>query len=136
MLIGIAVVAGLVALCLLLSKAFFDKLQIGEGAENLFIASIQIAIALAAYVFLFRSYEKRQIKELNTRAFPRNAFFGFVAGFVLQSLSILVIYIAGGYSITKLNPVSFLLPAFTSAIVAGFVAEILIRGIIFRLVEE
>jgi membrane protease YdiL (CAAX protease family) len=48
----------------------------------------------------------------------------------------LVLYIARGYSVIKVNPLSFLLPGFSAALIAGFVAEIIIRGIIFRLIEE
>jgi membrane protease YdiL (CAAX protease family) len=48
----------------------------------------------------------------------------------------LVIYFAGNYKITHLNPFSFLLPSFFTALTAGFVAEILIRGIFFRLAKE
>ena len=61
---------------------------------------------------------------------------GFVTGFILQSLFILVIYLAGDYSINHVNPFSFLLPSFATALTAGFVGEIVIRGIFFRLTEE
>ena len=61
---------------------------------------------------------------------------GFATGLLLQSFFILVIYVAGGYSVISINPFSFLVPAFATAFTAGFVSEILIRGIFFRLIEE
>lgn len=54
----------------------------------------------------------------------------------MQSLFILVIYIAGSYSVSQTNPASFLILAFTTAFTAGFVAEILILGVLFRLTEK
>ncbi|MES1225921.1 MAG: CPBP family intramembrane glutamic endopeptidase, partial [Bacteroidota bacterium] len=51
-------------------------------------------------------------------------------------LFILIIYIAAHYSIVSINPVSFLLPGFISALVAGVVMEILLRGILFRITEQ
>ena len=66
----------------------------------------------------------------------RGAFIGFLTGMILQSLFILIIYLAGGYHITGINPVKSMVPAFTTALTAGFVAEIILRGIIFRITEE
>jgi len=93
-------------------------------------------MALLSYILLFRFYEKRTITELSLKGFWKNAVIGFLTGFILQSLLILIIYMTGGYSIIRVNPISFLLPAFTTALTAGFVAEIIIRGVIFRLTEE
>lgn len=93
-------------------------------------------MAVLGYVVLFRFYEQRQIKELSLASFWKNALAGFFAGLILQSLLIFVLYLAGGYSIVHVNPASFLLPACSTALTAGFVAEILIRGIAFRLTEE
>jgi membrane protease YdiL (CAAX protease family) len=85
---------------------------------------------------LFKHYEERKIKELSASTLLKNAFVGFFMGLILQSVFILVIYLAGGYTVTQVNPVSFLLTAFAYALTAGFVAEILLRGILFRLTEE
>jgi len=61
---------------------------------------------------------------------------GFVTGLILQSAFILIIYLTGNYSVIMVNAVSFLLPSFSTALTAGFVAAILIRGFFFRLTEE
>jgi len=134
--IGIAVVGGSVALGELVSKSLLDKIQMPDELKNGITGIMDVSMALLSYILLFKLYEKRKIKELSLTAFLKNAVIGFLTGLILQSLLILVIYIAGGYSIIHVNPVSFLLPAFIVALTAGFVAEILIRGIIFRLTEE
>ena len=135
--IGILVVGGSVAVFgEWTSRALLDKTQLTNELKNVIVGIIGVSVALLSYILLFRFYEKRQIGELSLAAFGKNALTGFLAGLILQSLVILVIYLAHGYSIIRVNPVSFLVPAFTSALTAGFVAEILIRGIIFRLTEE
>jgi uncharacterized protein len=136
MIIGILVVGGSVALIENIGRYFLDLTQLPGELKNSLIGITDAFIALISYVLLFRFYEKRQIKELSWAGFSKNSLFGFLAGLILQSLIILVIYLAGGYSILYANPVSFFLPAFIFALTAGFVAEILIRGIIFRLTEE
>jgi membrane protease YdiL (CAAX protease family) len=134
--IGLLVVGGSVVLAEGAGRSLLDKTQITGELQNAVVGMTDVAIALLSYVLLFRFYEKRKIKELSLATFWENAFSGFLAGLILQSLVILVIYLAGGYYIIRINPVSFLIPAFTASIIAGFVAEILIRGIIFRLTEE
>jgi len=81
-------------------------------------------------------YEKRQIKELRASTFGKNAVIGCVSGLLLQSLFIIVIYLAGTYSVVRVNPVSTLVVSFAFALSAGFVAEILLLGVSFRLIEE
>jgi len=123
--LSVLVVAGSVALGEWISRSLLDKIQIQDDFKNLITAIIDVLMALLSYILLFRSYEKRNITELSFESSLKNSVIGFLAGFILQSLLILVIYIAGGYSITRVNPVSFLLPACTTALSAGFVAEII-----------
>ena len=103
---------------------------------KLIVAIAESAFALLAYTFLFRVYEKRKISELSTNAFWKNAVIGYATGFVLQSIFILIIYLRGNYSVIGINQASSLLPSFAAALTAGFVGEIVIRGIFFRLTEE
>jgi uncharacterized protein len=134
--IGISAVAGSVALTEWLFHLLPDKIPITGNLKNAVIGITEIAMALISYVLLFKFYEKRQINELSWPAFGKNAWIGFSTGLILQSLIILVIYTAGGYSIINVNPIASLIPSFIVALTAGFVAEILIRGILFRLMEE
>ncbi len=134
--IGITVVGGLVVFMEWSGRLLLEKTLLTDDSKNVIIAISDAAIALLSYIFLFRVYEKRRIKELSLSTFGKNAIIGFATGLILQSLFILVIYIAGSYSVIRINPVSFLLPSFATAFTAGFVAEVLIRGIFFRLTEE
>lgn len=134
--VGIIVVGGLVALTEWSGRLLLDKSQLTAEIKNIIIAILDSAVALIAYIFLFKLYERRLIDELSISSFGKYAITGFATGFILQALFIFVIYIAGNYSVERVNPVSFLLPSFTTALSAGFVAEILIRGVIFRLTEE
>jgi CAAX protease family protein len=134
--IGIAVVGGAVALVQWSGDLLLKKTHLNNNAIDVIIAVADCAVGLISYIFLFRIYEKRQIKELSPSSFGSNATAGFITGFILQSLFIFVIYVAGGYSIIKIHPVSSVAPAFAAALTAGFVAEIFIIGIIFRLTEQ
>ena len=134
--IGLAVIGGLVALVEWLGNVSLDKTLLSDNAKNTIIAFSDSIIAVLSYMLLFKSYEKRQIKELSASVFGKNAIIGFLTGLILQSLFIAVIYLAGTYSVIHINPVSTLIVPFAFALQAGFVAEILLIGVLFRITEE
>ena len=136
MIIGIAAVVGSVFLVESLGRLLLGQTQLTDDVKNVIIAVADAIAALLTYVFVFRSYEQRKIKELNVASLGKNAITGFATGLILQSFFILIIFIFGKYSIVHKNPVSFFIPSFAAAFTAGFVAEILIVGIFFRLAEE
>ncbi|HEX4374653.1 MAG TPA: CPBP family intramembrane glutamic endopeptidase [Puia sp.] len=134
--IGIAIIIGLIVFTEWFGHLLLDKTQLPDLTKTFLINCTEILLALFAYILLFRSYEKRKIEELKFSVFGKNAAGGFFTGFILQSLFILVIYFFGNYSIIRVNSFSFVLPGFIYALTAGFIAEILIIGIGFRLIEE
>jgi len=134
--IGIVVVGGSVALVEWVRQFLTVKNQQANELTEAIIGIAVISLALFSYILFSRYYEKREITELSLTVFCKNALMGLLTGLILQSLVIVVLYLAGGYFIIQVNPLSFLIPGFTAAIIAGFVAEIMIRGIIFRLTEE
>ncbi len=136
MIIGIAAVVGSVFLVEGPGRLLLDQTQLTDDLKNIIIAIADAIVALLSYFFLFRFYEDRKIKELSLASLSKNAIMGFATGLILQSLFILMIYMFGKYAIAYINPVSFLIQPFAAAFTAGFVAEILIVGIFFRLTEK
>ncbi|MCY7361641.1 MAG: CPBP family intramembrane metalloprotease, partial [Ignavibacteria bacterium] len=66
----------------------------------------------------------------------KNIVLGTSIGVALQCLTILVIYLCNGFKIVSINPVSFIIIPFTVAFTVAIFEEILIRGILFRIIEE
>ncbi len=136
MIIGIAVIVALVALTELLRSVLLDKTNLSNDTKAIITAITEAIITVAAYIILFKVYDKRQIHELSRVKFMSNAITGFMTGILLQTLFILVVYIAGSYSVAHVNPASTLIAPFAFALTAGFVAEIILIGIVFRLLEK
>jgi membrane protease YdiL (CAAX protease family) len=134
--IGVSFIVGVVVLVEGLGRPLLAKAQLSEDSVNIIVTIAESALALLTYTFLFRIYEKRKISELNTDAFWKNAVIGYAVGFILQSIFILIIYLTCNYSVVRINQAASLLPSFAAALTAGFVGEIVIRGIFFRLTEE
>lgn len=94
------------------------------------------ALCIFSYILFFKKYDKRAITEFSAKGLAKNLIIGTLIGFTLQSLTILVIYLNGSYSVLNINPISFILIPFTIMFTVAIIEEILVRGIIFRIVEE
>jgi hypothetical protein len=134
--VGIGIIIGLIVFTEWFGHLLLDKTQLPDLTKTFIINCTEILLALFAYILLYKFYEKRKIEELKFSAFWKNATAGFFSGLILQSLFILIIYFLGNYSIIHVNPFSFVLPGSVYALTAGFIAEILLIGIGFRLIEE
>jgi membrane protease YdiL (CAAX protease family) len=91
---------------------------------------------ILSYILFFKKYDKRAITEFSAKGLAKNLTIGILIGFVLQSFTILVMYLNGNYSVVNINPVSFILIPFAIMFTVAIIEEILVRGIIFRIVEE
>ncbi|MHC0439711.1 CPBP family intramembrane glutamic endopeptidase [Flavobacterium sp. 3-210] len=104
--------------------------------RNLLKGLFVSALCIFSYILFFKKYDKRTIEEFSTKGLAKNLILGTLIGFTLQSLTILVIYLNGSYSVVNINPISFILIPFTIMFTVAIIEEILVRGIIFRIVEE
>jgi len=136
MIVGIGVIVSLIAFIEWLRSLMLDKTNLSNDVKALIVAVAEAFITTTAYIFLFRRYDKRRIDELSTATFIDNAFIGLLTGIILQALFILIIYLAGTFLVLNVNTVSILVSPFAFALTAGFVAEIIMVGIVFRLLEQ
>ena len=136
MIVGIGVIVSLVAFIEWLRSSILDKTNLSNDVKALIVSIAEAFITTTAYIFLFRAYDKRRIHELSAATFINNAVIGFLTGILLQSLFILIIYLAGTFLVVNVNPISVLISPLGFALTAGFVAEIIMIGIVFRLLEQ
>ncbi|RMH64259.1 MAG: CPBP family intramembrane metalloprotease [Calditrichaeota bacterium] len=136
------IIIGIVGLALVMSagqyvthKTLADT-TLNPDVVNLIVGLVSAVLTIWAYRVLFRFYEKRSVTELSTRGMFKNLATGMVIGALLQSLTIAVIYLSGGYRIMDVHPVYFLIPPLTMGLTSAIMEEILVRGIIFRILEE
>ncbi len=135
-LVGLIVCAGVIAGVQLMLKTILEGTGWTLDFQNLMGGFIVALLALIVYHGLFMLYERRTITELSLTNFGKNLLTGFVLGAGLQSLTIFVIFINGGFSILAVNSFLSVLPALGMAFSSAIVEEILFRGIIYRIAEE
>jgi uncharacterized protein len=134
--VGLVVIGGIIEIAQLQLSTLLNFTSIDADFKSLIIGIIVAILTICCYTLLYKFYERRKITEFSTNGIVRSLITGIVLGAVLQSLTILVIYINHGYSIVSINPILFLIPPLTMAFTSGVVEETLTRGIIFRITEE
>lgn len=134
--IGFIVCMGAVSLGQVAIEKSLSITSIPPDFKKFIIGLTTALLALLSYVYLFKYYEKRVLTELNTQRIVKSLVYGAGLGMLLQSLTVLVIYLKGGYTIVNINPILYILPPLTMAFTSAIVEEILFRGILFRVIEE
>ncbi|MEW9624997.1 CPBP family intramembrane glutamic endopeptidase [Rhodanobacter geophilus] len=122
------------------ASALVHALTQGMAKTAMSPALVYLAVALLpailTYAFLVRVVERRRPAELAPRRWP-DALRGLLAGGLLLSAVVGVLWLLGSYHVTGFNPRANWLPALLVAgIGAGIGEEILFRGVLFRIVEE
>ncbi|MBF4483791.1 type II CAAX endopeptidase family protein [Flavobacterium sp. CSZ] len=110
--------------------------SLDKDYRNLLKGLFVSASCVFNYILFFKKYDKRTVTEFASKGLAKNLIIGTSIGFMLQSLTILVIYLNGSYSVININPVSFILIPFALMFTVAIIEEILVRGIIFRIMEE
>jgi membrane protease YdiL (CAAX protease family) len=134
--IGLIVFSAILNISQLLLEKLLNLTTFNQDIKNLITGIVVAIFAIVSYIYLFKFYEKRTITEFSTKGMLKSLAIGIVLGVVLQSLTILVIYLKGGYTIVSINPALFLIPPLTMAFTSAIFEETLLRGIIFRITEE
>ena len=134
--IGLIVIGVTVGIGQLLFQKILDLTSVDTEIKNLIVGIFVALHAIVTYSVLFRFYEKREVTEFSKRGMLKSLSVGIALGVILQSLTILVIYLKGGYSIISINSILFIIPPLTMAFTSAITEEILIRGVVFRITEE
>ena len=99
-------------------------------------ALLLTAVVLGAYGAYVRVGERRAVTELSGSHAIRELGIGLVFGALLLSLTIAILAALGVYQITGNNGWQFMLATVPGSILSGVLEEVLIRGVIFRILEQ
>jgi len=116
-------------------SAFLLK-ETGKEIRNLVKGVLASIAVIVTYRVFFKWIEKRPVTELSNWNLFKNLVWGISIGVNIQLLTMLVIYLNGSFRIIAVNPISFIIIPMAVAFTVAIFEEILIRGIIFRIIEE
>ena len=99
--------------------------------------SLQLIPAGLGYLILVRWIERRRMRELDVRDIRTFGVGGLLLGFVLFSAVVVVLWLAGSYHVNGFNDhVNWAYGLLVAGIGAGIGEEIVMRGVLFRVIEE
>jgi len=90
---------------------------------------------LAAYYFLFKRYERREVTELSKTNLLKESLLGLSISVLCVSLVIFALYIMRYYEVLSAYNVTVLLLSLLFYVTAAVLEETIFRGIIYRIVE-
>lgn len=117
-------------------KPLFYSITDDRSIADPIIHCISAIVLLAAYYYLFRFYDKREITELSIKYLPKEMFGGFFFGFGTISLSIFILYLLGYYQVISISTNHYSLKFFTVLVFAALVEDLFHRGLIIRVCEN
>lgn len=99
-------------------------------------ALLLTAVVLGAYWAYVRIVERRAVTELSSSHAGRELGGGLVLGALLFSTTIGILAALGAYRITGNNGWLIMLASLPASILAGVLEEVVIRGVVFRILEQ
>lgn len=130
---------------IVLGVIIFYMMGFNNGFMEIFhespLIAIGITILMAAagilvYIAYGRFIERREVSELAVQGMGKQYGMGLVLGAVLYTLCIIVLMVSGMYTVTGMNPLSFLIPALAMALSSSVFEELFFRGVIMKSVED
>ncbi|QNA84570.1 CPBP family intramembrane metalloprotease [Sphingomonas sp. So64.6b] len=108
-----------------------------QAWTGVLIAVCAAGLAMVVYAIFVRFVERRDgVAEFGARGWAKELGGGLLGGVLLFTVVAGIIAAMGGYRVVGLNPVTVLIPVLALSITSGVVEEIIVRGLIFRIVES
>ena len=99
-------------------------------------ALLLTAIVLGAYWSYVRIVEKRPVVELSGPRMPRELGAGALLGALLFSMTVGLLAALGAYQVTGSNGWAAMLATLPAFVLGGVLEEVVMRGIVFRILEQ
>lgn len=99
-------------------------------------AVVLAAVVLSAYGAYVRIVERRAVTELSRTHLIRELSGGLLLGTVLLSLTMGVLAALGAYRLTGINGWWFMVATVPAFVLAAVLEEVVMRGVVFRILEQ
>jgi membrane protease YdiL (CAAX protease family) len=99
-------------------------------------ALLLTAVVLGAYWTYVRVIEKRDVSELSGRHAVRELGLGLALGALLFSVTVGILAALGAYQVAGNNGWQTMLAILPASILSGVLEEVVIRGVVFRILEQ
>ncbi|VAW07871.1 hypothetical protein MNBD_ALPHA05-2012, partial [hydrothermal vent metagenome] len=135
--LGIALLLGFVFAAGGAGEALISKFSVEDSiAEMALKMGLAVVAACFSYWILVRIIEGRAVTELSVRYAVPELFIGMLIGAGFISSVMGVLYVLGYFEVNGVRSIDLLVAPLLASIATGFIEEIALRGVIFRIIEE
>ncbi|WP_119037053.1 CPBP family intramembrane glutamic endopeptidase [Hephaestia caeni] len=134
--IGLAFMVAAGALATIVSTVLRATGADGNGPMAVVLGAVVAAIFTGAYLAFVWLVERRRPTAFGLSGWARELGAGLLIGFLIFSAIVGVIALFGGYRVVGTRGPEVLWPVIGIALISGFSEEIIMRGVIFRLIER
>jgi membrane protease YdiL (CAAX protease family) len=122
---------------LLIAASGLDANGASAGPRGFILFMRHLVPFLGMYLVLVWYIERRPAAELAWDKVVPHGLIGLAAGFLLISVVVLVLWLAGGYRVTGTNmEVNWVKPLMSVGLATAIAEEVVFRGVLFRITEE
>jgi len=97
---------------------------------------VSVLVAYFVYRAHVRLVEKRVVDELSGSGAPVDLGLGALIGLVLVAVTVIFLWAFGSYAVLGVNSLAVIFVSLANDGAGGFVQEVILRGIVFRITEE
>jgi uncharacterized protein len=134
--IGLALCLGIGLAAMLGTQQLLTRTSLPPADKDPISGTVFAFFVFAIYILVYQRLEKRKITELSTSKLPQYLAAGVLLGGTLAAAIVLIQYFAHSLTVTATRSFLPLLPNLWNTFVNSIIAEVLIIGIFFRIIEE
>jgi membrane protease YdiL (CAAX protease family) len=134
--IGLALCIGIGVAAMLGMQQLLSHSSLPPTDKDPISGTLFAFLVCAIYILLYQRLEKRKITELSAPKLPQYLTMGVLLGCTLAAAIVLIQYYAHSLTVTATRSFLPLLPNLWNTFVNSTIAEVLIIGIFFRIIED
>jgi membrane protease YdiL (CAAX protease family) len=134
--IGLTLCLGIGLAAMLGMQRILNLTSLPSSEKDPISGTVFAFLVCAVYILLYQRYENRKITELSTPKLPQHLAAGALLGAGLAAAATLIQYLTHVLTVIETRPFLPLLPTLWNIFVNATIAETLIIGVVFRIMED
>jgi membrane protease YdiL (CAAX protease family) len=126
----------MVATPVMIAQIVIEAFDFDLVTKNVILIAASVFLIIGMYSLYVRAFEKRAVSEFGLQGAARELGSGILLGALLFGSVVAVLALSGMYRVDGLNSPSVLLIPFMISVFSGLFEEVLMRGILFRILED
>jgi membrane protease YdiL (CAAX protease family) len=134
--IGLTLCLGIGLAAMLGMQQILSQTSLPSSEKDPISGTVFAFLVCTVYILLYQRYENRKITELSTPKLPQHLAAGVLLGAGLAAAVVLIQYLTHILTVTETRPFLPLLPTLWNIFVNATIAETLIIGVVFRIMQD